>query len=186
MPYLPTHQKKLKNQEQMRNKVTDIHQSGKGYKSHSESFQRFQQIMLRAIIHKLTKHAMEQWWLFQGVGSLQKLPKEHSEDSSGRSQRNPGQRLKNCWPFLNEGQCSWPNNEEEAKNIIHRRDLSLKPLRTKKNRKAHLAFGKCIWMIPQTFGRIFFGLTKRNFLEGMCLVTSDINATPHYGKRTSY
>lgn len=41
---------------------------------------------------------MEQWWTIPGMASQQKLPQRYSEDSSRRSQRNPGQCLKTCWP----------------------------------------------------------------------------------------
>ena len=39
-------------------------------------------------------------------------------------------------------------------------------------------------MIPKTFGRIFYGLTRQklNFLEGVCLVTSGVKVTAFHKK----
>jgi len=43
-------------------------------------------------------------------------------------------------------------------------------------------------MIPKTFGKILFGLTRQklNILEVVCPITSGIKVTPHFRKRTSY
>ncbi|KAK3512414.1 hypothetical protein QTP70_009840 [Hemibagrus guttatus] len=43
---------------------------------------------------------MEQWRTFPGVAGRPKLPQEHSDNSSRRSQKTPQQHPKNCRPHL--------------------------------------------------------------------------------------
>ncbi len=67
-------------QEQMRNKIVDMYQSGKGYKAISKAL-GLQRTTVRAIIHKWRK----QWWTFPGVAGLPKLLQECNNDSSRTS-----------------------------------------------------------------------------------------------------
>ncbi len=78
-------------QEQMRKKVIEIYQSGKGYKAISKALglQRTQWEPLST-----NGENMEQWWTFPGVAGRPKLPEEHSDDSSKRLQKTPQQHLR--------------------------------------------------------------------------------------------
>ncbi len=69
-------------QEQMRNKIVDMYQSGKGYKAISKAL-GLQRTMVRAIIHKWRK--LGTVVNLPGVASLPKLPQERNNDSSRRS-----------------------------------------------------------------------------------------------------
>ncbi len=69
-------------QEQMRNKIVDMYQSGKGYKAISKAL-GLQRTTVRAIIHKWRK--LGTVWTFPGVAGLPKLLKERNDDSSRRS-----------------------------------------------------------------------------------------------------
>ncbi len=84
-------------QEQMRNKIADMHQSGKGYKP----FRRLWDFSEPRSEPLSTKgENLEQWWTFPGVAGLPKLLQEHNDNSSRRSYKNPEQHLKNCRPNL--------------------------------------------------------------------------------------
>ncbi len=78
-------------QEQMRKKVIEIYQSGKGYKAISKAL-GLQRTTVRAIIHKWRKHGT--------VVNLPRITPRCSDDSSKRSQKTPQQHLKNCRPHL--------------------------------------------------------------------------------------
>ncbi len=84
-------------QEQMRKKVIEIYQSGKGYKAISKALDSSEPQW-----EPLSTNGenMEQWWTFPGVAGRPKLPQERSDDSSKRSQKTPQQHLKNCRPHL--------------------------------------------------------------------------------------
>ncbi len=84
-------------QEQMRKKVIEIYQSGKGYKAISKAL-GLQRTTVRAIIHKRRKHGTVV--KLPRSGRPTKLPQERSDDSSKRSQKTPQQHLKNCRPHL--------------------------------------------------------------------------------------
>ena len=84
-------------EEQMRNKVIDIYQSGKSCKAISKAL-GLQRTTVRAIIHN--GENIEQWWTYPGVAGLPKLLQEHIDNSSRRSQKHPEQPLKNCRPHL--------------------------------------------------------------------------------------
>ncbi len=81
-------------QEQMRKKVIEIYQSGKGYKAVSKALGLHYEPL------STNGENMEQWWTFPGVAGRPKLPQERSDDSSKRSQKTPQQHLKNCRPHL--------------------------------------------------------------------------------------
>ncbi len=70
--------------EQMRKKVIEIYQSGKGYKAISEALDSSEPQW-----EPLSTNGenMEQWWTFPGVAGRPKLPQERSDDSSKRSQK---------------------------------------------------------------------------------------------------
>ncbi|KAK3552767.1 hypothetical protein QTP86_022344 [Hemibagrus guttatus] len=67
---------------------------------------------------------MEQWRTFPGVAGRQKLPQEHSDNSSRRSQKTPQQHPKNCRPHLPQSRSVshyvWckSNTAFQKKNII--------------------------------------------------------------------
>lgn len=72
-------------QKQMRTQVNDSCQSGKGYKAIPTGLQK-------ATVRVRVRY-MEWWW-------TEKWPQKQSDDSSRRSQMNPGSQLKNCRPPL--------------------------------------------------------------------------------------
>ncbi len=66
-------------QEQMRNKIVAMYQSGKSYKATTKAL-GLQRTTVRAIIHKERK-----WWTFPGVAGLPQLLQECNGDSSRSS-----------------------------------------------------------------------------------------------------
>ncbi len=69
-------------QEQMRNKIVDMYQSGKDYKAISKAL-GLQRTMVRAIIHKWRK--LVKVVTFQGVAGQPKLLLDYNDDLSKRS-----------------------------------------------------------------------------------------------------
>ncbi len=67
-------------QEQMRNKIVDMYQSGKVYKAISKALGLHGQEPLST-----NGENLEQWWTFPWVAGLPKLLQERNDDSSRRS-----------------------------------------------------------------------------------------------------
>ncbi len=175
-------------QEQMRNKIVDMYQSGKGYKAISKAF-GLQRTTVRAIIHKWRK-----------LGTVVNLPRRGRPTKiTPRAQRRLIQEVtKEPRTTSKELQASLASikfsvhdstiRKRLGKNGIHERDPRQKALLTKNNIKTRLTFAKKnILIIPKTFGQIFCGLMRQklNCLEGVCPVTSDVKPTQHFIKRTS-
>ncbi|KAK1785248.1 hypothetical protein P4O66_018641 [Electrophorus voltai] len=108
-------------QEQMRYKVIEIYQSGKGYKGISKAL-GLQQTTVRAIIHKWQKHGTVV--NLPRSGWPTKITQERSNNSSKRSQKTPQQHPKNCRPHLPQLRCMshyiWrkSNTAFQKRNII--------------------------------------------------------------------
>ncbi len=175
-------------QEQMRNKIVDMYQSGKGYEAISKALW-LQRTTVRAIIYK--------WRKLVTVVNLARSGRPTK--ITPRVQRRLIQEvIKEPRTTSKEMQASLASikvsvhdstiRKRLGKNGIHGRVPRQEPLLTKKNTKAHLTFAKKNLIIPKTFGQIFCGLMRQklNFLEGVCPVTSGIKPTRHFIKRTSY
>lgn len=138
-------------QEQMRNKVIDIYQSGKGYKAISKAL-GLQRTTVRAIIHKWRK-----------FGTVVNLPRSGRPTKiTPRAQRRLIQEVtKEPTTTSKELQASLASvkvsvhdstiRKRLGKNGIHGRVPRRKPLLTKNNIKARLTFGKKHLDDPQDF-----------------------------------
>uniref|UniRef100_A0A803KDU4 Transposase n=1 Tax=Xenopus tropicalis TaxID=8364 RepID=A0A803KDU4_XENTR len=160
-------------EEQMRTKVIEIYQSGKGYKAISKAL-GLQRTTVRAIIHKWQKH-----------GTVVNLPRSGRPTKiTPRAQRqlireatkDPRTTSKELQASLASIKVSVHDStirKRLGKNGLHGRFPRRKPLLSKKNIMARLNFAKKnISMIAKTFGKIPCGPTRQklNFLEGACPV----------------
>ena len=141
-------------QEQMRNKIVDMYQSGKGYKAISKAL-GLQQTTVRAIIHKWRK-----------LGTVVNLPRSGRPTKiTPRAQRRliqevieePRTTSKELQASLASIKVSVHDStirKRLGKNGIHGRVPRQKPLLTKKNTKARLTFAKKIsWLSPRLLGK---------------------------------
>ncbi len=138
-------------QEQMRNKIVDMYQSGKGYKAISKAF-GLQQTTVRAIIHKWRK-----------LGTVVNLPRSGRPTKiTPRAQwrliqevikepRTTSKQLQASLASIKVSVHDSTIRKRLGKNGIHGRVPRQKPLLTKKNTKARLTFAKKILIIPQDF-----------------------------------
>ncbi len=138
-------------QEQMRNKIVDMYQSGKGYKTISKAL-GLQRTTVRAIIHKWRK-----------LGTVVNLPRSGRPTTiTPRAQRRLIQEvIKEPRTTSKELQASLASikvsvhdstiRKRLGKNSIHGRVPRQKPLLTKKNTKARLTFAKKYLNYPQDF-----------------------------------
>ncbi len=138
-------------QEQMRNKIVDMYQSGKGYKANSKAL-GLQRTTVRAIIHKWRK-----------LGTAVNLPRSGRPTKiTPRAQRRLIQEvIKEPITTSKELQASLASikvsvhdstiRKRLGKNGIHGRVPRQKPLLTKKNTKARLTFAKKYLDYPQDF-----------------------------------
>ena len=97
---------------------------------------------------------MEQWWTFPRVAGRQKLPQEHSDESSKRSQRNPQQHLKNCrarWPQLRSALMTQPSEGDEAE--MASKDKTTADQKQQKG-SSHFC-QKTSWRKPRVLGKYF-------------------------------
>ncbi len=170
-------------QEQMRKKVIEIYQSGKGYKAISKAL-GLQQTTVRAIIHKWRKH-----------GTVVNLPRSGRPTKiTPRAQRRLIQEVtKDPTTTSKELQASLASvkvsvhdstiRKRLGKNGLHGRVPRPKPLLSKKNKGSSQFCQKTSWWSPR-----LLGLTRQklNFLEGVCPITSGVKVTQHFRKRTSY
>ncbi len=140
-------------QEQMRNKIVDMYQSGKGYKAISKAL-GLQQTMVRAIIHKWRKLGTvvnlprserptkitprAQWWLIQEVI---KEPRTTSKE--------PQALLASVKVSVHDSTI----RKTLGKNGIHEKVPRQKPLLTKQNTKSSLTFAK---KYPQDYPQDFW------------------------------
>ncbi len=175
-------------QEQMRNKIVDMYQSGNGYKAISKAL-GLQQTMVRAIIHKWRKLGTvvnlprserptkitprAQWWLIQEVI---KEPRTTSKE--------PQASLASVKVSVHDSTI----RKTLGKNGIHEKVPRQKPLLTKQNTKSSLTFARTYLDYPQDFWKIFCGMMRQklNFLEGVCPITSGVKPTQDFIKRTLY
>ncbi len=138
-------------QEQMRKKVIEIYQSGKGYKAISKAL-GLQRTTVRAIIHKWRKH-----------GTVVNLPRSGRPTKiTPRAQRwhiqevtkDPTTTSKELQASLASVKVSVHDStirKRLGKNGLHGRVPRLKPLLSKKNIKAHLSFARKHLDDPQDF-----------------------------------
>ncbi len=128
-------------QEQMRNNIVDMYQSGKGYNAISKAL-GLQRTTVRAIIHKWRKH-----------GTVVNLPRSGQPTKiTPRAQRRlihdePRTTSKELQASLASIKVSVHDStirKRLVKNGIHERVPRQKPLLTKKNTKARLTFAKKI------------------------------------------
>ncbi len=176
-------------QEQMRNKIVDMYQSGKGYKAISTAL-RLQRTTVRAFIHKWRKLGTvvnlprserptkitprAQWWLIQEVI---------------KEPRTTSKELQASLASVKVSVHDSTIRKTLGKNGIHEKVPRQKPLLTKQNTKSSLTFAKKYPQdYPQDFWKIFCGMMRQklNFLEGVCPVTSGVKPTQDFIKRTSY
>ncbi len=172
-------------QEQMRNKIVDMYQSGEGYKAISKAL-GLQRTMVRAIIHKWRK-----------LGTVVNLPRSGRPTKiTPRAQwrliqeiiKEPRTTSKELQASLASIKVSVHDStirKRLGKNGIHGRVPRQKLLLTKNNTKTCLKLAKKkILIIPKTFGQIFCGLMRQkfNFLEGVCPVASGVKPTQHFIK----
>ena len=172
-------------QEQMRNKIVDMYQSGKGYKAISKAL-GLQRTMVRAIIHKWRK-----------LGTVVNLPRSGrpTKITPRAQQRLIQEVIKEPRTTSKELQASFASikisvhdstiRKRLGKNGSHGRKGHCWPKSTQRL-VSHLT--KNILIIPNTFELIFCGLMRQklNFLEVVCPVTSGVKPTQHFIKRTSY
>ena len=138
-------------QKQMRKKVIEIYQSGKGYKAISKAL-GLQRTTVRAIIHKWQKH-----------GTVENLPRSGRPTKiTPRAQRRLIQEVtKDPITTSKELQASLASvkvsvhdstiRKRLGKNGLHGRVPRRKPLLSKKNIKAHLSFARKHLDDPQDF-----------------------------------
>ncbi len=138
-------------QEQMRKKVIEIYQSGKGYKAISKAL-GLQRTTVRAIIHKWRKH-----------GTVVNLPRSGRPTKiTPRAQQRLIQEVtKDPTTTSKELQASLASvkvsvhdstiRKRLGKNGLHGRVPRPKPLLSKKNIKAHLSFARKHLDDPQDF-----------------------------------
>ncbi len=175
-------------QEQMRNKIVDMYQSGKGYKAISRAL-GLQQTTVRAIIHKWRK-----------LGTVVNFPRSGRPTKiTPRAQRRLIQEvIKEPRTTSKELQASVASIKVSVHDSTIRKRLGKKASMGEFQGKSHCwpkrtqrlvsHLPKNILTIPKTFGQIFCGLMKQklNFLEGVCPVTSGVKPTQHFIKKTSY
>ncbi len=157
-------------QEQMRNKIVDMYQSGKGYKAISKA-SGLQRTTVRAIIHKWRK-----------LGTVVNLPRSGRPTKiTPRAQRWLKQEvIKEPRTTSKELQASLASikvsvhdstiRKKLGKNGMHGRVPRQKPLLTKKNTKACLMFAKKYLDYPQDFwANILWTDETKVDLFGRCL-----------------
>ncbi|KAK3538352.1 hypothetical protein QTP70_035208 [Hemibagrus guttatus] len=152
---------------QMRKKVIEIYQSGKGYKAVSKAL-GLPRTTVRAIIYKWRKH-----------GTMENLPRSGRQTKvTPRAQQQLIQEVtKDPTTTSKELQASLASvkvsvhdstlRKRLGKNGLRGRVPRQKPLLSKKNIKALLSFARKHLDDPKTFGKILCGLTRQklNFLE---------------------
>ena len=157
-------------QEQMRNKVIDIYQSGKGYKAISKAL-GLQRTTVRAIICK--------WRTFGTVvnlprsGRLTKNPPSAHRQLIQEVTKEPRLTSKELQASLASVKVSVHDStirKRLGRNGIHGRVARQKPLLTKKNTKARLTFAKKHLDHPKTFGIRFCGLMSQTSIFWKTLV----------------
>ncbi len=171
-------------QEQMRNKIVDMYQSGKGYKAISKALG----------LHRSQSHypQMEKTWNLPRSGWPTKITPRAQRWLIQEVIKEPRTTSKELQASLASIKISVVHDstirKRLGKNDIHGRVPSQKPLLNKKNTKACLTFTKKYLDYPQDLRQIFCGLMRQklNFLEGVCPVTSGIKPTQDFIKRTSY
>ncbi|KAK3556981.1 hypothetical protein QTP70_022323 [Hemibagrus guttatus] len=157
-------------QKEMRKKVIEIYQSGKGYKAISKAL-GLPRTTVRAIIYKWRKH-----------GTVENLPKSGRPTKiTPRAQQQLIQEVtKDPTTTSKELQASLASvnvsvhdstiRKRLGKNGLHGRVPRRKPLLNKKNisfKRLVSVLPENILMIPKTFGKILCGLMRQklNFLE---------------------
>ncbi len=148
-------------QEQMRNKIVDMYQSGKGYKAISKAL-GLQRTTVRAIIHKWRK-----------LGTVVNLPRcGRPTKITPRAQqrliqeviqepRTTSKELQASLALIKVSVHDSTIRKRLGKNGIHERAPRQKPLLTKKNTSLISHLPKIILIIPKTFGQIFCGLMRQ-------------------------
>ncbi len=157
-------------QEQMRNKIVDMYQSGKGYKAMSKAL-GLQRTMVRAIIHKWRK-----------LGTVVNLPRSGRPTKiTPRAQwqliqevikepRTTSKELQASLASIKVNVHDSTIRKRLGKNGIHRRVPRQKPLLTKKNTKARLTFAKKYLDYPQDFWtNIMWTIETKVELFGRCV-----------------
>ncbi len=132
-------------QEQMRNKIVDMHHSGKGNKLISKAL-GLQQTVVRAIFHK--PQTVVNFPRNGRPTKIRRLIQEVIKEPR-RTSKEPQASLASIKVSVHDSTI----RKRLAKNSIHGRVPRQKLLLTKKNTKAHLTFckKKNILIIPKTF-----------------------------------
>ncbi len=175
-------------QEQMRKKVIEIYQSGKGYKAISKAL-GLQRTTERAIIHKWRK----QWTVVNlpRSGRPTKITPRAQRLLIQEVTKDPTTTSKELQASLASVKVSVHDStirKRLGKNGLHGRVPRLKPLLEQKNIKARLSFARKHLDDPQDFweNTLWTDETKVE-LFGRCVhITSGVKVTQHFRKRTSY
>ena len=158
-------------QEQMRNKVSEIYQSGKGYKDISKAL-GLQWTTVRAIVHK---------WRKLGTvvnpprcGRPTKMTPREQPRLIQEVTEEPRRTSKELQASLASVKLSVHDStirQTLGNNGIHGRVQGQNHCWQKRTQRLISHLPKNILMIPKNFGKIFCGLTRQklNFLEGVPL-----------------
>ncbi len=162
-------------QEQMRNKIVDMYQSGKGYKTISKAlglkgFVTVVNLPRSGWPTKITLRAQQQL--------IQEIIKEP---------RTTSKELQASLASIKVSVHDSTIRKRLGKNV-HGRVSRQKALLTKKNTKARLTFAKKYLDYHQDFWAniLWTDEKKVELFECVCPVTSGIITTQHFIKRTSY
>ncbi len=154
--YIMTRSKEI--QEQMRNKIVDMYQSGNGYEAISKAWDSSdprseplstdgENLPRSGWSTKITPRA--QWRLIQEVI---------------KEPRTTSKELQASLASIKVSVHDSTIRKRLGKNGIHERVPRQNPLLTKKNTKARLTFAKKnILIITKTFGQIFCGMMRQNW-----------------------
>ncbi len=163
-------------QEQMRNKIVDMYQSGKGYKAISKAL-GLQRTMVRAIIHKWRK-----------LGTVVNLSRSGRPTKiTPRAQRRLIQEvIKEPRTTSKELQASLASikvsvHDSTTRKRLGKNDIQRVP-RQKKTQRLVSHLPKNMLIIPKTFGQIFCGLMRQK-LNFLCPIASGVKPTQHLIKK---
>ncbi|KAK3525854.1 hypothetical protein QTP70_010932 [Hemibagrus guttatus] len=156
-------------QKEMRKKVIDIYQSGKGYKAISKAL-GLPQTTVRAIIYKWRKHGTVE--NLPRSGRLTKITQRVWRQLIQEVTKDPTTTSKELQASLASVKVSVHDStirKRLGKNGLHGRVPRQTPLLSKKNIKAHLSFARKHLDDPQDFweNTLWTKLRQKfNFLEG--------------------
>ncbi len=180
-------QHNLKTFKNMRNKIVDLYQSGKGYKAISKAL-GLQRSTVRAIIHKWRK-----------LGTVVNLPRSRPTKITPRAQwrlileviKEPITTSKELQASLDSIKVSVHDStikKRLCKSGIRESSQAKATADQKEHKSSSHIYLKIYWFSPKTFGQIIYGLMRQklSLLESVCPVTSGVKPTQHFIHRTSY